>query len=64
MLAFFVLALVTNWSAIVDTMSDLDPIWIVPILVVTLVGTVGGAMSLSGSVVRPIALGEATESPA
>ncbi len=59
-LAFFVLALVTNWSAIVDTMSDLDPIWIVPILVVTLVGTVGGAMSLSGSVVRPIALGEAT----
>ena len=34
--------------------------WVVPIVIVTLLGTVGGAMSLSGSVVRPIALGEAT----
>jgi glycosyltransferase 2 family protein len=59
-LAFFVLTLVSNWSAIADTMSGLNPLWIVPILVVTLLGTVGGAMSLSGSVVRPIALGEAT----
>jgi glycosyltransferase 2 family protein len=59
-LAFFVLTLVSNWSAIVDTMSGLNPLWIVPILIVTLLGTVGGAMSLSGSVVRPIALGEAT----
>jgi len=29
-------------------------------VIVTLIGTVGGAMSLAGSVVRPIALGEAT----
>jgi glycosyltransferase 2 family protein len=59
-LAFFVLTLVSNWSDIADTMSGLNPLWIVPILIVTLFGTVGGAMSLSGSVVRPIALGEAT----
>lgn len=59
-LAFFVLTLVSNWSEIVDTMSGLDWVWVVPIVIVTLLGTVGGAMSLSGSVVRPVALGEAT----
>jgi uncharacterized membrane protein YbhN (UPF0104 family)/tRNA A-37 threonylcarbamoyl transferase component Bud32 len=59
-LAFFILTLVSNWSDIADTMSGLDVIWVVPIVVVTLLGTVGGAMSLSGSVIRPIALGEAT----
>ena len=41
-------------------MSGLDWVWVGPIVIVTLLGTVGGAMSLSGSVVRPIALGEAT----
>ncbi|HSP30006.1 MAG TPA: lysylphosphatidylglycerol synthase domain-containing protein, partial [Ilumatobacteraceae bacterium] len=59
-LAFFVLTLVSNWSDIADTMSGLDWVWVVPIVIVTMLGTVGGAMSLSGSVVRPIALGEAT----
>lgn len=59
-LAFFVLTLISNWSDIVDTMSGLNRWWILPILVVTMLGTVGGAMSLSGSVIRPIALGEAT----
>jgi uncharacterized membrane protein YbhN (UPF0104 family)/tRNA A-37 threonylcarbamoyl transferase component Bud32 len=59
-LAFFVLTLVSNWSDIADAMSGLNPLWIIPILVVTMLGTVGGAMSLSGSVIRPIALGEAT----
>ncbi len=59
-LAFFLLTLVSNWSDIVDAMSGLNPWWIVPIVIVTLLGTVGGAMSLSGSVIRPIALGEAT----
>lgn len=59
-LAFFLLTLVSNWSDIADAMSGLDWIWIVPIVIVTLLGTVGGAMSLSGSVPRPIALGEAT----
>ncbi len=59
-LAFFLLMLASNWSAIVDTMSGLDWVWVAPIVIVTLLGTVGGAMSLSGSVVRPIALGEAT----
>ena len=59
-LAFFLLTLASNWSEIVDTMSGLEWVWVVPIVIVTLLGTVGGAMSLSGSVVRPIALGEAT----
>jgi uncharacterized protein (TIRG00374 family) len=59
-LAFFVLTLVSNWSDIATTMSGLNLWWIVPIVIVTLLGTVGGAMSLSGSVIRPIALGEAT----
>ena len=59
-LAFFLLTLVSNWSDIADAMSGLDWVWIVPIVIVTLFGTVGGAMSLSGSVTRPIVLGEAT----
>ncbi len=59
-LAFFVLTLISNWSDIADTMSGLNLLWIIPITIVTLLGTVGGAMSLSGSVIRPIALGEAT----
>jgi len=59
-LAFFVLTLVSNWSDIADAMRGLDWVWLVPLVIVTLLGTVGGAMSLAGSVVRPIALGEAT----
>jgi uncharacterized protein (TIRG00374 family) len=59
-LAFFLLTLASNWSEIVDAMSGLDWVWVAPIVIVTLLGTVGGAMSLSGSVIRPIALGEAT----
>ena len=59
-LAFFLLTLVSNWSDIADAMSGLDWVYVVPIVIVTLIGTVGGAMSLSGSVTRPIALGEAT----
>ncbi len=59
-LAYFVLSLASNWSDITSAMSDLNWMWVVPIAIVTLLGTVGGAMSLSGSVVRPIALGEAT----
>jgi uncharacterized protein (TIRG00374 family) len=59
-LAFFLLTLASNWSEIVDAMSGIDWVWVAPIVIVTLLGTVGGAMSLSGSVTRPIALGEAT----
>lgn len=59
-LALFLLTLASNWSEIVDAMSGIDWVWVAPIVIVTLLGTVGGAMSLSGSVVRPIALGEAT----
>jgi uncharacterized protein (TIRG00374 family) len=59
-LAFFLLTLASNWSEIVDAMSGIDWVWVAPIVIVTLLGTVGGAMSLSGSVIRPIALGEAT----
>jgi len=59
-LAFFVLTLVTNWSAISDAMAGIDWVWVLPAVIATLVGTVGGAMSLAGSVVRPIPLGDAT----
>jgi len=59
-LAFFLLTLVTNWSQIREEMSGIDWVWTIPVFIATLMGTVAGAMSLSGSVVRPIALGEAT----
>jgi uncharacterized protein (TIRG00374 family) len=59
-LALFLLAFVTNFAAIREAMSGIDWIWVVPAVIVTLLGTVAGAMSLSGSVVRPIPLGEAT----
>lgn len=58
-LAFFVLTLVTSWSDIVDAMSGINGVWLVPAFVATIFGTVGGAMSLSGSVVRPVPFGEA-----
>ena len=59
-LALFLLAFVTNLSAIRDAMSGIQWVWVVPAVIVTLLGTVAGAMSLSGSVLRPIPLGEAT----
>jgi uncharacterized membrane protein YbhN (UPF0104 family)/tRNA A-37 threonylcarbamoyl transferase component Bud32 len=59
-LAFFVLSLASNWSDISAAMRGMDPLWLIPMLIATFVGTVGGAMSLAGSVIRPIALGEAT----
>lgn len=59
-LAFFVLTLISDWSEIREAMTGIDWVWVVPVVVATLLGTVAGAMSLSGSVVRPIALGEAT----
>lgn len=59
-LTLFLLTLVTNWSDIANTMSGLNWVSIVPIVIVTLLGTIVGAMSLAGSVIRPIALGEAT----
>ncbi|WP_158412498.1 lysylphosphatidylglycerol synthetase family protein [Ilumatobacter nonamiensis] len=58
-LAFFLLTLVSNWSEIREAMSGINWVWAIPVLLATLMGTVAGAMSLSGSVVRPIALGEA-----
>lgn len=59
-LAFFILTLVSDWSDIREAMTGINWWWAIPVLVATLLGTVAGAMSLSGSVVRPIALGEAT----
>ena len=59
-LAFFLLTLVTSWSEIADAMSGIDWAWVAPVFLATIFGTVGGAMSLSGSVVRPVPLGEAT----
>lgn len=59
-LAFFVLTLVTNWSEIRAAMTGIDAIWVIPVVLATIFGTVGGAMSLAGSVIRPIPLGQAT----
>ena len=59
-LAFFILGLASSWSDITDAMSDANWWWAVPVFIATLIGTVGGAMSLSGSVVRDVPLGEAT----
>jgi glycosyltransferase 2 family protein len=59
-LAFFVLALASNWSDITAAMRGINWWWVIPVVVATFFGTVGGAMSMSGSVIRPIALGEAT----
>ncbi|MGA9276366.1 hypothetical protein, partial [Ilumatobacter sp.] len=59
-LAFFLLTLISNGAEIREAMAGINWIWAIPVLLATLFGTVAGAMSLSGSVVRPIALGEAT----
>lgn len=59
-LAFFLLTLISNWADIVDAMTGIDWIWVAPIVLATLGGTVGGAMSLAGSVIRPIPLWPAT----
>ena len=59
-LAFFLLTLVSSWSEISEAMKGIDWQWVLPIFIATIMGTVGGAISLSGSVVRQIPLGEAT----
>ncbi|MFV1990659.1 MAG: flippase-like domain-containing protein, partial [Acidimicrobiales bacterium] len=59
-LAFFLMTLITSWSDIRDALQDLNWAWVIPIVIATVIGTVGGAMSLSGSVLRSIPLGEAT----
>jgi len=59
-LAFFLLTLVSNWSDIREAMTGIDWVWVVPVVLATVFGTVGGAMSLAGSVIRPIPLGQAT----
>src|SRR6056297_1188565 len=42
-LAFFVLTLVTSWSEIVDAMSGINGVWLVPVFVATIFGTFGEA---------------------
>jgi len=59
-LAFFLLTLITSWSEISEAMKGIDWNWVAPIFIATFMGTFGGAISLSGSVVRRIPLGEAT----
>jgi uncharacterized membrane protein YbhN (UPF0104 family)/tRNA A-37 threonylcarbamoyl transferase component Bud32 len=59
-LAFFLLTLVSSWSEISEAMKGIDWNWVLPIFIATIFGTFGGALSLSGSVVRRIPLGEAT----
>ncbi len=59
-LAFILLAFASNWDQIRDALTGIDWPWAVPVLIATLLGTLAGAFSLSGSVVRRVPLGEAT----
>jgi uncharacterized protein (TIRG00374 family) len=59
-LAFFALTLITSWSSIRESMSGLDWVWVLPVAIATVLGTVGGALSLTGSVVRQLPLGQTT----
>ncbi len=59
-LTFFLLGLASNWSEISSEMQGLNWWWVVPILIVTLLGPVSGAVSMMGSVLRPLALGDTT----
>jgi uncharacterized membrane protein YbhN (UPF0104 family)/tRNA A-37 threonylcarbamoyl transferase component Bud32 len=59
-LAYFLLSLASSWSEISAAMAGLNWWWVVPILVVTLLGPVAGAVSMMGSVLRPLPLGDTT----
>jgi glycosyltransferase 2 family protein len=59
-LAYFLLSLASSWSEIADAMAGLNWWWVVPILAVTLIGPVAGAVSMMGSVLRPLPLGDTT----
>ena len=59
-LAYFVLSLASSWSEISDAIAGLNWWWVVPIMVVTLIGPVAGAVSMMGSVLRPLSLADTT----
>ena len=59
-LAYFVLSLASSWSEISDAIAGLNWWWVVPILFVTLIGPVAGAVTMMGSVLRPLPLGDTT----
>ncbi len=59
-LAYFVLGLASSWSQISEAIAGLNWWWVVPILAVTMLGPVAGAVSMMGSVLRPLALGDTT----
>ncbi|MEO1064690.1 MAG: flippase-like domain-containing protein [Actinomycetota bacterium] len=56
----FALGLAANFGDIVDAMSGADWTYVPLILAITIVTYVGGALSLTGSVVRPISLTQST----
>ena len=59
-LAYFILGLASSWPQISDAISGLNWLWVIPITIVTLLGPVAGAVSLMGSVLRPLPLGDST----
>ena len=59
-LGAFVVGLVTGWPEIREAMNGISWPWVAPIVIATIFGTVGGALSLMGSVPRRIPLGGAT----
>lgn len=55
---FFIFGFASSWLDIIDVMSDVNWWWVVLVFIVMLIGTVGGVMSLLGSVVRDVLFGE------
>lgn len=53
-LVYMALALATNWSSIVASFRDASWEYLPIILALTVVGTVGGAISMMGAITRPL----------
>ena len=60
-IAYVVLALATNWSSIVASFGEASWEYLPVILALTVVATVGGAVSMMGAVTRPLPFLETVE---
>ena len=55
------LAFASNWSDIADAIADANWAYVPPMLVLSVLGYVGGALSLIGAVPRPLPLGRTVQ---
>jgi len=60
-LAYVALTFVSNWSAIVDAIGEADWSYVPPLLALSVLGYLGGALSMMGAVPRPLPLGQTVE---